>query len=508
MSGYNFGFDLMDAAPDKLTSVSKAHAEYGASSSERWMNCPGSISLSENAPEQSESPAALRGTKAHACLDFLIQNRKDLPNAIKKARKMKWEYEDHETGEWIVTNEIAFTEEMITHALEEIKWIEKKAKELGGKIESECKVDATWFVAPDQFGTLDVTIYRLFGTLLIYDYKYGVKEVEPEDNSQLIYYALAKAAEFDFNFVDVILVVGQPNLQSGNPRKEWHTTMDHLIEVWAPKYKKAVAASLRGQPKFSAGEHCFFCPAKTICKEYKGEAFKKAAIAFNDETAVVESLPVLNNKILPNLGNMLDACDRLESFIEQVRNHAFTVLKKGGTIKGYKLVDKRSTRKWTDRDVVSVKAKKAFGDKAFDQPSLKSPKQLEESFKGHPKLDQVKKWVEKHTTNESSGLTMVREDDKRESKSHIDMVFNDGLFAPVSEKKNKSKGVKKMNTEQTTTVETREDVPVLAVKRTVAKKAPAKKKPIVAAKRKTASKTKPVKKATKKEVKTKKTTKK
>ena len=41
------------------------HSKYGASSAERWLNCPGSIQLSETVPPQPSSSAATKGTAAH-----------------------------------------------------------------------------------------------------------------------------------------------------------------------------------------------------------------------------------------------------------------------------------------------------------------------------------------------------------------------------------------------------------------------------------------------------------
>ena len=49
--------------------MTKKHSKLGASASDRWMNCPGSIRASEGVPN-AESAYALEGTVAHERIDF------------------------------------------------------------------------------------------------------------------------------------------------------------------------------------------------------------------------------------------------------------------------------------------------------------------------------------------------------------------------------------------------------------------------------------------------------
>src|SRR3990170_8244797 len=63
--------------------IKKTHAKFSPSAAKRWMNCPGSIRLSENAPPQHESPYATEGTNGHFVLESFLKAEKN-PNAVKK----------------------------------------------------------------------------------------------------------------------------------------------------------------------------------------------------------------------------------------------------------------------------------------------------------------------------------------------------------------------------------------------------------------------------------------
>src|SRR5690606_7127565 len=55
-----------------------AHAKLGASNSERWMNCPGSVKAEAGLPE-TDSIYAQEGTAAHTLIEMAFVHKKD-PN--------------------------------------------------------------------------------------------------------------------------------------------------------------------------------------------------------------------------------------------------------------------------------------------------------------------------------------------------------------------------------------------------------------------------------------------
>lgn len=387
---------------DTKTSEHKEHATFSASGAERWLNCPGSIALSEGAPEQRESEYAKEGTEAHACLEFMLKNHviKDLP------------LDDilEEAG-------MTYSLDMIEHATFAMNWVKDQLVLYpGSKLLCETRVDSSPFTCADQFGTLDIGIAQEFGRLIIADYKYGAGyAVEPEGedgqgNPQLVYYGLGISHEYSHNFADAELVVIQPRAyhDSGEVIRSHVMSMADLL-AWEELFRHGVCRAKSKQAWLKSGSWCKWCPAATICPELKNKALKQAQIVFDDETGV-ESVPEPRSIKLPNLSTILSACDRLEDWIGKVREHAMHVLECGETIDGFKLVAKRGTRKWVDEQEISAEARGEFGDLAFTTPELLSPAQLEKAAKSVKGIDE---WVSARVTTKSSGTTLVRDTDKR-----------------------------------------------------------------------------------------------
>lgn len=396
------------------TSEIKDHATYGASSSERWLNCAGSIRLTERAPPQAESIYAAEGTAAHACFEFLLRAATNggLEQALTPA-----------AAKWGV--------EPTKHGREAVEWIIGQYDPSEYTILFESKVDASSFTRPGEFGTLDVAVYDQFddqGTLTVMDYKYGAGiAVDAADengnvNSQLAYYALAVAHRLKYRFKYVRLVVIQPRAfhPSGETIRE-HTITIEQLKAWIPRFKAGVQACEKDAAPTKAGKWCRFCAASVICPTLKDQAFVDAQIVFDDESGL-QRAPAPNMIQLPHLGTVLDGCEKLETWIASVREHAQTLLHYGAKVEGWKLVDKRAQRKWRDEDSVAKLARKRFGDVAFSPPSLLSPAQLEKATK---KIKGADEWIAENVTRESSGKNLVRDTDKRPQSDSIDVVFKD-----------------------------------------------------------------------------------
>ncbi len=381
----------------------KLHAEFSASGSARWLNCPGSIALSKKAPEQRESEYAKEGTEAHACLEFLLKNGWGRKGAVEVALK-KW------------------PKEMVEHGKAAHDWLLAKYREHQGGFLCETKVDASPFTCEGQFGTLDAAIVEEFGRLVVIDYKYGAGvSVDPEGpdgkgNSQLVYYALGISHQYAHNFSEVELVVIQPRAyhESGNTTRSFVLSIEELL-AWEPVFREGVEKCRDPLAPLATGSWCKFCPAAMICPELKDKAFKQAQIVFTDE-AGIESVPEPRMISIPNLTTALNAAEKLEDWIAKVREHAIHVLERGHEVEGWKLVQKRSIRKWKDEDVTAERAETIWGQKVYTKKLL-SPAQLEKL------LPNQRPWIDDNTTSESSGTTLVPESDKREAVKPVAAVF-------------------------------------------------------------------------------------
>lgn len=401
----------MTAKLDGKTSQNKDHAVYSASGSERWLKCPASIELCKKAPPQRESVYAAEGTKAHACFEFLLKNRGQLKIAKKVARRNFMD------------------DEMVGHAVDAVEWIlEQVGDDESAEVLCETKVDSSFFTCDGQFGTLDATIVREFDRLTVIDYKYGAGVVvdpagtDGRGNSQLVYYALGVSQLYHHNFSEVELVVIQPRAYTGDGKttRTFTLSIEDLL-AWVPVFQAGVARTNDPKAKAIPGSHCKFCDATPICPGMKEETFQKAQIAFAPDDSLM-SVPEPTMITIPNLGNILQACDRLEDWIEKVRNHAHHVLERGGEVPGYKLVEKRGTRKWNDIKKQTKDAVNQFGDVALCEPEILSPAQLEKVFK---KNAAVARFIEDNTNTRSSGLTLVTESDKRPAVNPATKAFAD-----------------------------------------------------------------------------------
>ena len=381
------------------TQDTKKHSKYSCSSIFRWKNCPGSIKLSESAPPQIESPYAREGTEAHSLLEKILKNYLNGKGAV-------------------VDLKTHTDKEMIKHALAVAEEIVKLAD--GDPLVCEQKVSLE-FIHPEMFGTLDAAIISEFGRLTVIDLKYGQGiSVEPEENDQLLGYALAVAHQYDYNFSEVALRIIQPRAYHPiSTSREWVTDIARL-KKFSWELARALGETKRTDPPLKSGDWCRWCPSATICPELSSKAMKQAGLDFALEV-VPDSIPMPS---LQDLGKTLSAISKLETWIDAVKTFALQEAERGIRVDGWKLVNKRSTRRWIDEQSTVEKAWPKYGDKIYSKPELLSPAQFEKATKD-------KEFVHDHTIDVSSGVTLVEEKDRRQEVNQLELDFgSDTLEKP------------------------------------------------------------------------------
>lgn len=388
----------MSQASVRLDETKKAHAKYSASGSRRWLSCAGSIALSEKAPEPAESRYAKEGTDAHSVLEYLVKNRSKRKAAGAFLRKK-------------------YPAAMVTHAEDALRYVEGRLAEYPGAellVEVKCDLPVS---EPSQFGTTDLAILDHFGRLIVIDYKYGAGiPVYPSDgdgpNSQLAYYALGLAHQYDYNFSEVELVILQPRRPIGDGENPGVRSAVFPVEILQHTYQRifeegiqrAKLAAKSPENHLMAGDHCRFCPAAVICPEIKNKALREAQADFDDDLGEVDLPAVTPKSLTPEtLSRVLPALDKLETWIGAVRDFAEKELERGKKIAGYALVDKRGTRVWTNPAKAAKEAHHFFGEEAFTKPELLTPAQFEKKVG-----DAV--FVAKRTATVSSGVKLGREE--------------------------------------------------------------------------------------------------
>lgn len=388
----------------------RKHSKWAASASERWTNCPGSVPLSEKMPPSPENVYAKEGTDAHFCLETIFEKH---PKHTRVARETLYD---------------TFPKEMVDHAYEAYVEIVRRAPE-GATIQSETRADLS-FIQEGMFGTFDAAIIEEFGLLEVIDFKYGAGiPVDPDENMQMIFYALGIAKKYDYNFSTVRLTIIQPRAEHAKgPVRSWDITVKELCN-YITKFSIAVEASLQDHPPFKAGSWCRWCPGAAVCPEISKKSLSEARIVFAPENPEPEPvvLPALSSIDPKKLSKVLSAAEKIETWIAAVRAHAFQTAQEGKKIPGWKLVQKRSIRKWTDVDQVAPLFRKMLGSEAFSTPELLSPAQMEKTVKRvyvkEKGGDKCLALIAENVTNESSGLTLVDDSDPREEYNSIQKAF-------------------------------------------------------------------------------------
>jgi len=341
----------------------------GGSSAGRVLACPGSVQLVRKAPPQIENAYMAAGTRLHEAVADILSDK-----PVDRAK-----FDDEENAK-------------LDFALKFVDSLE--AEEPGHILEYDVEARVQWDEVPGAFGTVDF-IGRIGDTVVVLDWKFGDGViVDAENNSQLLFYALAAFRSRHWAFENayfVELVIVQP-MQV----RRWVTDLKRLLDFEAD-LRSAVRASEMQAPPLKVGPHCRFCPAKAICPAQTGEI----------DRLVKTRLEALNDA---DLGKTLELADMLESFATAARQLVQQKLEAGLPVPGWKLVPKRATRKWTN-DADALAALRAVGAPESELMEVRSPAQIEKVLKKHKIA-----LPEGVVTSVSSGDTIAPESDPRPAK--------------------------------------------------------------------------------------------
>lgn len=369
----------------------KAHAELGASAASRWMACPGSINLSRGIPNVG-SEFAQEGTAAHALAEL----------ALKRGV-------DPDMWEGMTLEGVEVTEDMAEHVRVFVNYcrrLQQSATE--SWIEAKFNLEALNPPGP-MFGTADFSAYdAATRTLEVVDLKFGRGVVvEAKDNKQLRYYGLGAALALGVGreIETVKLTIVQPRVThpDGVVRSE-EIPYEDLIG-FAVELMEAARRTADPRAPLAAGRHCKFCLALPRCPEQLKQAQALAQVEFDSIPADLPPAP----EILPPalFAEMLPKLEILEQWVKAMKQHAHQTIERGGDVPGYKLVNKRATRKWrSEEQVRRWLDERNYADTEILDMSLKTPAQIE-------KLVGKKSLPEEFVKKESSGFTLTEVTDAR-----------------------------------------------------------------------------------------------
>lgn len=305
----------------------KAHAILSASSSHRWLNCPPSARLCETYEDKGSDYAA-EGTDAHSLCEYKLRKALGM-GAVDPSEHLTWYSEEMED----CANGYA------AYILELVEAAKKTCADPVVLIEQ--RVDFSRWVE-QGFGTSDAIIIS-DGTLHVVGYKHGLGVlVDADNNPQMMCYALGALELFDaiYDIDTVAMTVYQPRRQNVST---FEMSKDDLYR-WAEEVLKPTAElAFAGDGNFLCGEWCGFCKAKHECRARAEANLMLAQYDFK--------LPPLLEDT--EIEVILSRADQLVSWINDIKEYALQQAISGKEWTGFKLVEGRSNRRYTDEAAVT-----------------------------------------------------------------------------------------------------------------------------------------------------------
>ena len=312
------------------------HAYLSASASHRWLACPPSAKLCAQ-EEDRGSPYAQQGTDAHELCQYLVE------------KALGYDVRDPtENLTWYDAEMQEAADGYCSFVMEQVAEAKKLCKDPLVCIEQT--LDFSKWVE-HGFGTGDCVIVA-DDLLHIVDFKYGVGVlVEATQNSQLMCYGLGALDTFGdlYDIKRIRLTIFQPRRENVDT---FELTTEELLtwaeEILAPTAKLAY----EGEGEFHAGDHCQFCKIKATCRKRAEYSMELARYDFAEA-------PTLSAE---EIAQILPQIDTLVSWAEDIKSYALKQALSGEKYPGFKLVEGRSIRKYSDENAVAAVVQNAGYD--------------------------------------------------------------------------------------------------------------------------------------------------
>lgn len=332
----------------------KAHAKLSASGAHRWIPCPGSIEAEAGMPKSS-SAFADEGGAAH-----------ELAEIVEKRGGSSFDWEGRPLVEYS-----SFTPDR--EMVEAVQYYLDYLNQFGGDRLIEVRVDFSPWV-PDGFGTSDAIVFD-GETMHIVDFKYGKGvKVDAERNPQMMLYALGAYNELGFIYSakSVVSHIVQPRLDHVSV---WEISAADLL-AWGEEVKEHAAAALKPGAKRQPGEkQCRFCSAKAVCPAL----LKMVEDTIGADLASMSELTPPTELSAAQLGAVLSNRALITGWMEAVAKLVTHRMTSGGTFPGWKLVEGRSLRQWSDESEAERLLVAELGEKAYER-KLISPAKAEKAM--------------------------------------------------------------------------------------------------------------------------------
>ncbi len=305
------------------------HALLSASSAHRWLMCPPSAKLEQQFPDEGSSYAA-EGTLAHSIAELKVRKQfvepmgpRKFTNALKKLQE-----------------DPLYQEEMLEHTDRYVDEIKRIVLSYPAKpyVAVEQRLDFSAFV-PGGFGTGDCIVIG-GDELNVIDLKYGKGvAVEAKDNPQLRLYAVGAVLRYGmlYDIRTVRTTIVQPRLDSVSSEE----LPKNDLMLWAETLvKPAAAAAAEGKGGYFAGDWCRFCRARTQCKARATHYLTLDKYEKKDPGLLSDA----------EIGDILYRAQDLKAWVADLEEYALAQTLSGAEVPGWKAVEGRSLRQFTDQE--------------------------------------------------------------------------------------------------------------------------------------------------------------
>lgn len=361
----------------RVAAMPDAHALLGPSSAQRWISCTPSARLAESLGD-TDSSYAQEGTLAHRIGELLLRaayEGADVAGDMDQARADPM-YSDS-MGEYLADYAGFVAERMI----------EAKNRCADPRIFIEQTIRFEEYV-PGGFGTSDAMIIS-DGQLDVIDLKYGRGvRVDAKDNVQMRIYALGcyLALSWAYEIETIRMTIFQPRLDNISTDT---ISRDALLEWAETVLKPRAALAWEGKGEYCPGENtCRWCKAAPICRANRDYQLEIAKHEFTDP-------PLLSP------AEVADVLGRLPAFTawaKSVETYALdAAVNHGVQFPGFKLVEGRSNRKYSNEDAIAA----ALMTAGYAEPAIYKPREL-------LGLTAMEKLVGKNRLGELAGVYIIK----------------------------------------------------------------------------------------------------
>lgn len=327
----------------------RKHSVLSPSGASRWMVCTPSALLEQQFSDTT-SDAAREGTVAHELAEMKLRNyfytvdfgKAKFTRAVNKIKK-----------------EALWQDEMMGYTDEYLDYVKSTAMNFESQpaVKIEARVSLAAYVPhlPNEGEASGVADCVLIGggILHIIDFKYGKSpegRVEAEGNPQLALYALGayEAYKILYPIETIRLSIVQPRLPDGI--SEWGCPVSELL-AFGNYVKQRAEMAARGEGDYAPSEKtCRYCRARGRCRAHADENVK---LAF----AIGKKPPLITNE---EMGQYLSQGAGVAKWLGDLQDTALKECLAGKEVPGWKAVEGRGIRVWTDTDA-AFEALKASG---------------------------------------------------------------------------------------------------------------------------------------------------